>query len=119
MGVKLPVDEESVSRICQNFYGQEVSYAMEAEEIRNRGGEWETAENISSMFARAADELSDLAEGKDPNYGLLSRLIEETAIDPGKHFPEYRQWYDKNGRPVGYRSGRIALTECFTRRLPT
>ena len=51
MGVELPADEESVSRICQNFYGQEVSYAMEAEEIRNRGGEWETAENISSMFA--------------------------------------------------------------------
>ncbi len=105
MGVALPLDEESFYRIYQNFYGQEVSYAMEAEEVKNRRGEWMPIERISCMFADAADELSRLDEEDDLDYGLLSRLIEEAALDPEEDYPEYHQWYAKDGSPVDFGSG--------------
>ena len=53
MGVALPLDEESFFRIYQIFYGQEVGYSMEAEEVKNRRGEWMPIEKISCMFADA------------------------------------------------------------------
>jgi hypothetical protein len=103
MGVALPLDEESFFRIYQNFYGQEVSYAMEAEEVKNRRGEWMPIERISCMFADAADELSLLDEDDDLDYGLLSRLIEEVGFDSEESYPEYRQWYNEDGSPTDFR----------------
>ena len=102
MGVALPLDEESFYSICRNFYGQEVSYAMEAEEVKNRGGEWMPIESVSSMFAATADELSALDEGADLDYGALSRLIEDVALNSDDCYPEYRQWYTKDGVPTDY-----------------
>ncbi len=76
---------------------------MEAEEVKNRRGEWMPIERISCMFADAADELSLLDEDDDLDYGLLSRLIEEVAFDSEESYPEYRQWYNEDGSPTDFR----------------
>ena len=102
MGITLPLDDESIHKIYKNFYGQEVSYAMEAEEIKNKGREWEQTENISNMFANAADELADFANRDNPDYKLLSQRINEIVLDPSDDWPEYHQWYTKEGTPTDF-----------------
>jgi len=88
MGISLPLDEASLLRINQSFFAQEGSYAMEAEDLKNRGEEWERAEGISNIFADAVDEISSFADGKDPDYVLLSELVENTAECPNGDYPD-------------------------------
>ena len=102
MGISFPVDEGSLYRIYNNFYGEEVSFAMEAEEIKGLGGEWESIENISNMFANAADELSAFDESDNPDYEQLSKQIEEIVLDPNEEYPPYRQWYTKDGKTTDF-----------------
>ncbi len=102
MGISLPLDEEDLFRISQNFYGQEVSYTMWADELREHGDEWESIEGISNMFADAATELSDLEDDDNFDYALLSELVEKVESCPGGDYPEYHQWYSKDGKPVDF-----------------
>ena len=102
MGISFPIDEESLCRIYNNFYGQEVSFAMEAEEIKGLGGEWTSIESISNMFAEAADELSEFDESDNPDYELLSKQIEKVIIGPEEEYPPYRQWHSKDGKATDF-----------------
>ena len=102
MGIALPLDEESLYRIYNNFFGQEVSYAKEAEEIKNNGGPWESIEDIANRFANAADELSEFADRDAPDYALLSQLVDECILDSVEEYPEYHQWYTEDGKPTDF-----------------
>ena len=88
MGISLPLNGETLCIIYKTFYGQEVSFAMEAEEIKKQNGDWESAEELSCMFAEAADELSDFDEDEDPDYDLLSEMIDKVVIEPDDVFPK-------------------------------
>jgi hypothetical protein len=46
-------------------------------------------EEKSSIFAKAADELSDFDESDNPDYRLLSKMINEVAIGPDDAIPEF------------------------------
>ena len=89
MGITFPLTGESLYMIYDNFYQQEVSYAMEAEEVKQKKGDWMIIEEKSNIFAKAADELADFDEKDDPDYRLLSEMICEITIDPDDVIPEY------------------------------
>ena len=89
MGVSLPLDHESLYTIYHNFYRQEVSYAMEAEEVKQQKGDWMTIEEKSNIFANAADELSNFDEEDKPDYGLLTEMVCEVKIGSDDVIPEY------------------------------
>ena len=89
MGVSLPLDNESLYTIYDNFYRQEVSYAMEAEEVKQQKGDWMPIEQKSNIFADAADELSNFDEGDNPDYKLLTEMVCKVTISPDDLIPEY------------------------------
>ncbi len=89
MDISLPLNSDSLCTIYDDFYGQEVNYAMEAEEAKQQKGEWMAIEDKSSIFAKAADELSDFDESDNPDYRLLSKMINEVTIGPDGAIPEF------------------------------
>ncbi len=102
MGISLPLVEETLTRIYNNLYGQEVAYDMDVDELKKRGEEWDSVEKISYMFRYAADELAEFSERDNPDYSLLSELIENVESCPEGDYPKYQQWYDGNGKPVDF-----------------
>lgn len=100
MGISLLLEEETLYRIYQEFYDHEATYAMEADDLMRSGGEWEPIENIAGLFAGAADELFDFEEKDDPDYALLSELVEKAESCPEGDYPRFFKSYSEDGKPA-------------------